>query len=101
MAVSVSAPVLSLCYNQSGELSRSLGYRLPKKVGFSSGRRSVSYIGFGAEKVGRFRVRVPICRAVPPLLFKDLDADDFRHPFDKQVRKNSPNGRNWKLYIKL
>ncbi|XP_020881370.1 uncharacterized protein LOC9313087 isoform X2 [Arabidopsis lyrata subsp. lyrata] len=84
MAVSVSAPVLSLCYNQSGDLSRRLGYRLPKKVGFSSSRRSVSYIGYGTEKVGRFRVRVPICRAVPPLLFKDLDADDFRHPLDKQ-----------------
>lgn len=68
-------------------MSRRLGYKLPTKVGFSSGRRSVSYIGFGAEKVERFRVRVPICRAVPPLLFKDLDADDFRHPLDKQVVK--------------
>lgn len=83
MAVSVSAPILPLCFHQSGEQSSRLGYIQQKRL--SSGRNSRSSIGFGAEKVRKSRVRAPVCRAVPPLLFKDLDADDFRHPLDKQV----------------
>lgn len=84
MAVSVSAPVFSLCFHRTGEQSSLFGYRKQRRL--SSGRNSRSSIGFGAvEKVRKSaRVRVPICRAVPPLLFKDLDADDFRHPLDKQ-----------------
>lgn len=84
MAVSVSAPVFSLCFHRTGEQSSLFGYRKQRRL--SCGRNSRSSIGFGAvEKVRKSaRVRVPICRAVPPLLFKDLDADDFRHPLDKQ-----------------
>ncbi|XP_033129174.1 protease HtpX isoform X2 [Brassica rapa] len=82
MAVSVSAPVLPLCFHQSGEQSSRLAYIQQKRL--SPGRNSRSSIGFGAEKVRKSRVRAPVCRAVPPLLFKDLDADDFRHPLDKQ-----------------
>lgn len=82
VTVSVSAPILPLCFHQSGEQSSRLGYIQQKRL--SSGRNSRSSIGFGAEKVRKSRVRAPVCRAVPPLLFKDLDADDFRHPLDKQ-----------------
>ncbi|CAN7102076.1 unnamed protein product [Brassica rapa subsp. narinosa] len=82
VTVSVSAPILPLCFHQSGEQSSRLAYIQQKRL--ICGRSSRSSIGFGAEKVRKSRVRAPVCRAVPPLLFKDLDADDFRHPLDKQ-----------------
>ncbi|XP_039133932.1 uncharacterized protein LOC120270918 [Dioscorea cayenensis subsp. rotundata] len=36
------------------------------------------------KKGGRSRIHVAVCRASGPVYFSDLDADDFRHPLDKQ-----------------
>ena len=44
--------------------------------------RSASF-GFGLAKKNQ-RVRVSVCRA-SSLFIRNLDADDFRHPLDKQV----------------
>lgn len=39
---------------------------------------------FGSMKqIRRIRL-VPVCRAAASVVFRDLDADDFRHPLDKQ-----------------
>lgn len=40
-------------------------------------------VGFGLAKKNQ-RVRVSVCRA-SSFVFRNLDADDFRHPLDKQV----------------
>ncbi|KAM0934896.1 putative peptidase M48, CAAX prenyl protease 1 [Dioscorea sansibarensis] len=36
------------------------------------------------KKGGRSRIPFAVCRASAPVVFSDLDADDFRHPLDKQ-----------------
>ncbi|KAH0869753.1 hypothetical protein HID58_076775 [Brassica napus] len=64
MAVSVSAPILPLCFHQSGEQSSRLGYIQQKRL--SSGRNSRSSIGFGAEKVRKSRNTL-LLRAIPGL----------------------------------
>lgn len=47
---------------------------------------SSSYANFGSLKKNRYgRIQVSVCKAASSSLsFRDLDADDFRHPLDKQ-----------------
>lgn len=55
-------------------------------LNFGNRRRiCLSPIGFGPmmKKKNR-RVRVSVCRAAAPVAFRNLDADEFRHPLDKQ-----------------
>lgn len=41
-------------------------------------------IGFGSVKKRNGRIKVSVYSKASPLVFRDLDADDFRHPLDKQ-----------------
>ncbi|XP_039069625.1 protease HtpX homolog isoform X1 [Hibiscus syriacus] len=41
-------------------------------------------IGFRPAKKRNGRIRVSVYSRASPLVFRDLDADDFRHPLDKQ-----------------
>ncbi|XP_030544647.1 protease HtpX homolog [Rhodamnia argentea] len=55
----------------------SSGFRHPSVFGLSS-------VSIGSNSVGRRRgFRFSVCRAAA-VVFRDLDADDFRHPLDKQ-----------------
>ncbi|KAE8707650.1 Enhancer of yellow 2 isoform 1 [Hibiscus syriacus] len=42
-------------------------------------------IGFRPVKKRNGRIRVLVYSRASPLVFRDLDADDFRHPLDKQL----------------
>ncbi|KAF8013126.1 hypothetical protein BT93_I1104 [Corymbia citriodora subsp. variegata] len=56
---------------------RSSGSRNPSVLGLSS-------VSIGSDPAGRRRgLRFSVCRAAA-VVFRDLDADDFRHPLDKQ-----------------
>ncbi|KAF3965576.1 hypothetical protein ACB098_01G247600 [Castanea mollissima] len=76
-----SVPLSSLCFSQT-----------PKSLCFSfvasdNLRFSSSSLRFLTPKKNRTRIRVSVCRAASPspsLVFRNLDADDFRHPLDKQ-----------------
>ncbi|KAK7848009.1 protease htpx like protein 2 [Quercus suber] len=74
-----SVPLSSLCFSQT-----------PKSLCFSfvasdNLRFSSSSLRFLTPKKNRTRIRVSVCRAATPsLVFRNLDADDFRHPLDKQ-----------------
>ena len=47
-------------------------------------------IAFGKVRKNRKMGIFPVCRAGSAVVFRDLDADDFRHPLDQQVRPISP-----------
>ncbi|XP_030953581.1 uncharacterized protein LOC115976442 isoform X2 [Quercus lobata] len=76
-----SVPLSSLCFSQT-----------PNPLCFSfvasdNLRFSSSSLRFLTPKKNRTRIRVSVCRAASPspsLVFRNLDADDFRHPLDKQ-----------------
>ncbi|XP_065877936.1 plastoglobule-localized metallopeptidase 48, chloroplastic [Euphorbia lathyris] len=72
-----SVPLSSLCFYQRNFASLSFSYGVSESLGFASGS-----LGFSSLKKNR-GVRVSICRAAS-VMFRDLDADDFRHPLDKQ-----------------
>ncbi|KAJ9152733.1 hypothetical protein P3X46_026265 [Hevea brasiliensis] len=72
-----SVPLFSLCLPH-GKLSP-----LSFSYGISDNLRSASAsVGFSSVKKNR-GFRVSVCRAAS-VVFRDLDADDFRHPLDKQ-----------------
>ncbi|GLT37634.1 hypothetical protein SLA2020_119380 [Shorea laevis] len=76
-------PLSSLRFPQNPSLSIGFGGKSLRARGES--KFSSFSIGLGAvRKRGRV-VRVSVAsRASPPLVFRNLDADDFRHPLDKQ-----------------
>ncbi|GLU11469.1 hypothetical protein SLE2022_282100 [Rubroshorea leprosula] len=76
-------PLSSLRFPQKPSLSIGIGGKSLRARGES--KFSSFSIGLGAvRKRGRV-VRVSVAsRASPPLVFRNLDADDFRHPLDKQ-----------------
>ncbi|XP_022774259.1 uncharacterized protein LOC111316549 isoform X2 [Durio zibethinus] len=41
-------------------------------------------VGFGSLKERKGRIKFSVYSRASPLVFRDLDADDFRHPLDKQ-----------------
>ncbi|CAJ1787633.1 unnamed protein product [Sphenostylis stenocarpa] len=43
-----------------------------------------SAMAFPKVPKNRKMVSFPVCRIGPAVAFRDLDADDFRHPLDKQ-----------------
>ena len=55
--------------------------------------------GARALRVGPRGSVVPVGRTYP-VVFRDLDADDFRHPLDKQVMNSSPDlfAKFWNLW---
>ncbi|KAB2002520.1 hypothetical protein ERO13_D11G068800v2 [Gossypium hirsutum] len=42
------------------------------------------FVGFGSVKKRNGRIEASVDSTAHPLVFRDLDADDFRHPLDKQ-----------------
>lgn len=62
-----------LCFSQKPASSVNFCYIAPERVAISFGRKN--------RRVGAFA-----CRA-SSAVFRDLDADDFRHPLDKQVNR--------------
>ncbi|KAJ0111485.1 hypothetical protein Patl1_03028 [Pistacia atlantica] len=64
--------------------------RKPLTLNFSYGVSS-DKLSFGSLSTGSFKFgtikngqRLCVCRAASSVVFRDLDADDFRHPLDKQ-----------------
>ncbi|XP_031252553.1 uncharacterized protein LOC116110468 isoform X2 [Pistacia vera] len=64
--------------------------RKPLTLNFSYGVSS-DKLSFGSLSTGNFKFgtikngqRLCVCRAASSVVFRDLDADDFRHPLDKQ-----------------
>lgn len=77
-----SVPLSSVCFSQTPK-SLCFSFVASDNLGFSS---STSSLRFLTPKKNRTRIRVSVCRAASPsLVFRNLDADDFRHPLDKQV----------------
>ncbi|OAY29639.1 hypothetical protein MANES_15G160600v8 [Manihot esculenta] len=72
-----SVPLSSLCLPQGKLSSLGFSYRISDHLRFAS-----ASIGFSSIKKNR-GFRVSVCRAAA-VVFRDLDADDFRHPLDKQ-----------------
>lgn len=73
-----SVPLYSLCFSQFGEpKSRSFSF-----VASDNLRLGSSPLGFGNLRKNP-RIRGSVSRAAS-VVFRDLDADDFRHPLDKQ-----------------
>lgn len=56
------------------------------------------FVGFGSVKKRNGRIEVSVDSTDHPLVFRDLDADDFRHPLDKQVRFSMAILINFLLY---
>lgn len=86
-----SVPLSSLCLPQR-KLSSPSPSPSPFCFSFSHGisdnlRFGSASVGFSSIKKKNRRVRVSVCRAAS-VVFRDLDADDFRHPLDKQVPLN-------------
>lgn len=80
LASMASVPLYSLCFSQFGEpKSRSFSF-----VASDNLRLGSSPLGFGNLRKNP-RIRGSVGRAAS-VVFRDLDADDFRHPLDKQVR---------------
>ena len=79
-----SVPLSSLCFSQTPK-SLCFSFVASDNLRFSS-TSSSSSLRFLTPKKNRTRIRVSVCRAASPsLVFRNLDADDFRHPLDKQV----------------
>lgn len=77
-----SVPLSSVCFSQTPK-SLCFSFVASDNLRFSS---STSSLRFLTPKKNRTRIRVSVCRAASPsLVFRNLDADDFRHPLDKQV----------------
>lgn len=74
-----SIPLSSLCVSQKPK-SLSFSFVASDSLRFGSS----SLLGFESSRKNR-GIRVSVCRAAS-VVFRDLDADDFRHPLDKQVR---------------
>lgn len=79
-AVPLSSSSLFLSQKPTTTLSFSYGVSTDK-LNRSSFRGSDK---FGTVKQSRRDRLVSVCRAAS-VVFRDLDADDFRHPLDKQV----------------
>lgn len=78
---SAAAPLISsLCLTQN--LS-SLSFSSVASDHLRFGSPTVEFAA--VKKYRRVGIRVPVCRAAS-VVFSNLDADDFRHPLDKQVR---------------
>ncbi|KAL0014564.1 hypothetical protein SO802_001633 [Lithocarpus litseifolius] len=76
-----SVPLSSLCFSQTPK-ALCFGFVTSDNLRFSS-----SSLRFLSPKKKSTRIRVSVCRAATPspsLVFRNLDADDFRHPLDKQ-----------------
>ncbi|XP_038893657.1 protease HtpX homolog [Benincasa hispida] len=72
-----SIPYSSLCLTTNP---------VPTRIGSPSSHRfnfTTLRIGFRIQSPVTTRIRSSVCRAAS-LAFRDLDADDFRHPLDKQ-----------------
>lgn len=72
-----SIPLSSLCVSQKPK-SLSFSFVASDSLRFGSS----SSLGFDSSRKNR-GVRISLCRAAS-VVFRDLDADDFRHPLDKQ-----------------
>ncbi|GMI68332.1 hypothetical protein like AT3G27110 [Hibiscus trionum] len=74
----------SLCFSSQkpGSFTSSLRF----SFGAPTGSRFAAplSIGFRPVKKRNGRIRVSVYSRASPLVFRDLDADDFRHPLDKQ-----------------
>ncbi|GMI98151.1 hypothetical protein like AT3G27110 [Hibiscus trionum] len=74
----------SLCFPSQKPCS------LTSSLRFSSGAPTESrfgaplFLGFGSSSKRNGRIKVSVDSRAYPLVFRDLDADDFRHPLDKQ-----------------
>ncbi|KAK4603292.1 hypothetical protein RGQ29_012010 [Quercus rubra] len=76
-----SVPLSSLCFSQTPK-SLCFSFVASDNLRFSSSSSSLRFL---TPKKNRTRIRVSVCRAASPsLVFRNLDADDFRHPLDKQ-----------------
>ncbi|KDP46283.1 hypothetical protein JCGZ_10123 [Jatropha curcas] len=72
-----SVPLSSLCLPQRKLSSLSFSFGISDNL-----RSGLASVGFNSGKKNS-GVRFSICRAAA-VVFRDLDADDFRHPLDKQ-----------------
>ncbi|KAF2316434.1 hypothetical protein GH714_041775 [Hevea brasiliensis] len=72
-----SVPLFSLCLPHGKLSPLSFSYRISDNL-----RSASASVGFSSIKKNR-GFRVSVCRAAA-VVFRDLDADDFRHPLDKQ-----------------
>ncbi|KAF2316421.1 hypothetical protein GH714_041762 [Hevea brasiliensis] len=73
-----SVPLFSLCLPHGKLSPLSFSYRISDNL-----RSASASVGFSSIKKNR-GFRVSVCRAAA-VVFRDLDADDFRHPLDKQL----------------
>ncbi|PPD79433.1 hypothetical protein GOBAR_DD23635 [Gossypium barbadense] len=74
----------SLCFTSQKPCSFTSSLRF--SLGALTGSRSAAplTVGFRPVKRRNGRIRVSVYSRASPLVFRDLDADDFRHPLDKQ-----------------
>ncbi|GMY13084.1 plastoglobule-localized metallopeptidase 48, chloroplastic [Fagus crenata] len=73
-----SVPLSSLCFSQK---PNSLAFSFVASDNLSFASTSLRFL----PRNNRSRIRVSVCRAaLPSVVFRNLDADDFRHPLDKQ-----------------
>ncbi|MFQ6631282.1 hypothetical protein Gotur_009154 [Gossypium turneri] len=74
----------SLCFTSQKPCSFTSSLRF--SLGALTGSRSAAplTVGFRPVKRRNGRIRVSVYSRSSPLVFRDLDADDFRHPLDKQ-----------------
>ncbi|EOY02792.1 hypothetical protein QUC31_017987 [Theobroma cacao] len=75
----------SLCFFPSQKpcfLTSSLRFSFGAPTGSRSG--GPLSVGFGSVEKRNGRIKVSVYSRASPLVFRDLDADDFRHPLDKQ-----------------
>lgn len=73
-----SVPLSSLCFSQK---PNSLAFSFVASDNLSFASSSLRFLA----RNNRSRIRVSVCRAaLPSVVFRNLDADDFRHPLDKQ-----------------
>ncbi|KAK8673433.1 hypothetical protein V6N13_111771 [Hibiscus sabdariffa] len=74
----------SLCFTSQKPCSFTSSLRF--SFGAPTGSRFAApiRIGFRPVKKRNGRIRVSVYSRASPLVFRDLDADDFRHPLDKQ-----------------
>ncbi|MBA0605937.1 hypothetical protein Godav_018464 [Gossypium davidsonii] len=74
----------SLCFTSQKPCSFTSSLRF--SLGALTGSRSAAplTVGFRPVKRRNGRIRLSVYSRASPLVFRDLDADDFRHPLDKQ-----------------
>uniref|UniRef100_A0A2N9IQ67 Peptidase M48 domain-containing protein n=1 Tax=Fagus sylvatica TaxID=28930 RepID=A0A2N9IQ67_FAGSY len=75
-----SVPLSSFCFSQKPN-SLAFSFVASDNLSFASSSSSLRFL----PRNNHSRIRVSVCRAaLPSVVFRNLDADDFRHPLDKQ-----------------